>query len=330
MQNAFIIVIQVLMMAVYVLAGFALVKTGKVDANVSRSLSNILIYAVTPGVILNALQREYIAHEARSFVLALGLSLLSFCICIAAAHLLVRPGRCKDRTGMERFSLVMPNAGYIGIPLAQAVLGEAGAFFLTAYLVMFNLLLFSYGRFQLLSDGARRGGGAMPRAFSRESFSKSLINPATVSTVIGGVLYFCNFRLPAPLLGAVKGFAGLNSVLSMLLIGVFVSQTDLKSLPRFTRGFYLGALRLFALPLAVMGVLLFMDFSAFVPDAGMVKTAVVVAACTPVSVASSFMGELCGADNLHAVKLITLSTLISIFSMPVMLLVWDSLNALVR
>ena len=140
---------------------------------------------------------------------------------------------------------------------------------------------------------------------------------------IGGALYFLHIELPEVLLTVAQGFRGLNTVLSMLLVGIFISQADLRQVFCSMRGIVLALLRLVALPLVLMLLLAALDLSRFVPDGYLIKTTIVIAACAPTAVAASFMGELYGGDSIYAVRLIVLSTLMSVATMPLLLLIWE-------
>lgn len=321
MQNAFIVLQQVVVMVLIALIGYLLVRGKKLDTRCTVSLSNILLYAVTPGVIISAMQREYDAAEAKALLVALLLAAGTHLLFILAARLLIRERSENQNIGVERFALVMSNSSYIGIPMVQAVLGEDGVFFLTAYLVAFNLCLYSYGRLMMIADSARRGLEQEPDF--KKSLQQCLINPATISVAVGVALYLLQIELPGVLLTVAQGFRGLNTVLSMLLVGIFISQADLKQVFCSARGIILALLRLVALPLVLMLLLAALDLSGFVPDGYLVKTTIVIAACAPTAVAASFMGELYGGDSIYAVRLIVLSTLMSVVSMPLMLLIWE-------
>ena len=131
MQNALIILQQVAVMVLIALIGYLLVRGRKLDPLCTVSLSNILLYAVTPGVIISAMQREYDAAEAGALLTALLLAAGTHLIFILLARLLIRERSGNQNIGVERFALVMSNSSYIGIPMVQAVLGEDGVFFLT-------------------------------------------------------------------------------------------------------------------------------------------------------------------------------------------------------
>lgn len=314
-------------MAIIVVCGYLLVRLGKLSTGASKSFSNILIYVVTPCIIINSMQREFVPEQAKVLLLSLLLSAMAFAVFILTAQLLLRRGRERESIGVERFALCMPNAGYVGIPLVSAVLGEDGVFLLTAYLVVFNLLMFSYGRFQLTRDGA---GQASSRAgISRAMARQCLVNPATVSVAAGAGLYLLNIRLPSVLGAAVSTFADLNLVLSMLLLGIFISQTEVRKILAIPRAYLVALFRLVVTPIVVMLILLVIDVSWFASDPYLCRTTIVILSATPSAVATSFMAELSGADSLYGSKLVIVSTLLSVVTMPCVLLLWEFILKLI-
>lgn len=329
-ENVWIVVNQVLIMSIIVMVGFVLVRFGKLSPGVTVSMSNLLIYAVLPCVIIGTMQRDFQPDEALLLLFSALLAALAYFIFILIAQLFLRRSK-RQNTGVERFALVQPNTGYIGIPLVQAVLGKDGVFLLTAYIVLFNLIAFSYGRYQLSCDGEERGLAKAVRPLSAESIRRSLVNPASVSVAIGLTLYLLNLRLPDVLLSTMDALSGLNSVISMLLIGIFLTQIDVHSLfqaSRLWRVLLISLLRLIVLPFILMLVLAALDMSWLGANEDLLKTTIVIAASTPVAVAASFMAELYGGDNLYGANLAVVSTILSVVTMPLMILLWTVLSAI--
>ena len=51
----------------------------------------------------------------------------------------------KIRIPVEKIALIYSNSGFIGLPLINGVIGQEGVFYMTAYLTVFNLLLWTHG-----------------------------------------------------------------------------------------------------------------------------------------------------------------------------------------
>jgi predicted permease len=123
MQLAFLLAQQVTVMFLLLLVGVALTRFGKMDADGLRYVSNILLYAVTPCLLIDAFQTPFSEEKYRGVLLAVGLSVLSHAVSIALNRWALLRGDGPPAV-VERFSAVYTNAGYMGVPLVQAVFGD--------------------------------------------------------------------------------------------------------------------------------------------------------------------------------------------------------------
>ena len=93
-----------------------------------RQFSNFVLEIVTPVLVVNAYADvEYESRLVVNMLWTFLLAAVSYVVFIAAVYLLVRqkPGR---ETEIERFSAIYSNCGFMGIPLASAILGNEGVF----------------------------------------------------------------------------------------------------------------------------------------------------------------------------------------------------------
>lgn len=316
-------------MSLIAAVGCLMVKTGMLSTLASKSLSNLLLYFITPCVIFTSLQRDYLPSEGRLFFIMLLLSAGSFTLYIVCTQLLF-PRKKKGLVGGFRVAVVLPNAGYLGIPLVQAVLGADGVFLLSAFMVCFQLLVFSYARFQLQKDAQELGEEAVPLRVDGAMIRQCILNPGTLSVLLGAVFYFAQIRLPGIVMQVAESVAPLNSVISMLLIGMFIAQSKLPELFAFPIGYLVSAVRLLLYPLLTMGALLLLPLSALVGEEGarLLSTTLIIIASTPSAVAASFLAELYGANYLYGTRYVVLTTLISVLTMPLMLMLWETLFAI--
>ena len=125
--------------------GFACNKTRLLTETSIKGMVNVLILIVTPCLIVHSFQE----HEFRSDLLvglgwAFAFSVLSPALGMIASYLLIRKDDVSQRSVL-RCSMVFSNAGFMGIPLEYALLGSDGVFYGVAYVVVFNLLFWSWG-----------------------------------------------------------------------------------------------------------------------------------------------------------------------------------------
>ena len=100
-----------------------------------------------------------------------------------------------------------------------------------------------------------------------------------------------------------------------MVIGVYLAQTDLKTLLTTKSVYTVGLVRLIVIPLVVL-LAFWLVPQAYSP----IKTAVFIAISCPVGANVAVYAELHGKDYSHAVKTVTSSSLFSILTMPLLIM----------
>ena len=110
---------QTIIMFALMLLGLLLSRRGMINEQGSRDLSNVLLYAVIPCVILRSYMSEFSTEKLRAMGLSALIAVIAFAASIAVAYL-----TCGTRHRIENFAVAFGNAGFIGIPLVTAVFGR--------------------------------------------------------------------------------------------------------------------------------------------------------------------------------------------------------------
>ena len=79
----------------------------------------------------------------------------------------------REDWSLERFSAVYSNCGFIGIPLIRGIYGDEGVLYLTAYITLFNILVWTHGYM------------TMKESHELKTFFKSLRSPSVAAVFIG-------------------------------------------------------------------------------------------------------------------------------------------------
>ncbi|WP_407383769.1 AEC family transporter [Ruminococcus sp.] len=288
---------QVLVLFILIAVGALLTKVGLITEAGSRTMTDVVLYAVTPCVIINAFQREYRPELLGGLLTALLAAFLTLLASVLLAELLYRKKEI-DRGVVLKFSVVFSNCGFMALPLQQAVLGEDGVFYGAAYVAMFNIFMWTYGLI------------AMSRRTEWKAALRAVCNPGIIGTVIGVVLFIFSVRLPAVLLSPVQMLAALNTPVPMLVIGYHLVHADLRRVLKDKDAYLAMALRLIVIPLAVMGVMLALRIDA------VVTVATVIAVSSPVAAFTTMMATKYGRDTELSAGIVSASALFSLVTMP--------------
>lgn len=289
---------QTIVMGLYMAAGYILLKTGKITEGGSRILANLLLWLIIPCVLIRAFCVPFSAGQLRLLGQSFLLATLAMGISIALSVLLLR------KRPLECFATSFSNAGFIGIPLVTAALGEQAVFFLCGLLVWVNLLQWTWGTAVMRGERVSVSPGAL------------LHNPFVIATLIG-LFLFCTglgARLPAVISKTMDGIAGLNGPLAMLVLGVYLAQTRLGKLFTTPRLYLLSLIRLWVIPLVTLAVFCLLPFET---DA---RLAVLIAASTPIGANAAVYAQLYDADYPYACQMVALCTLVSLVLLPLFML----------
>ena len=291
---------QIVVMFVIISAGILCSRFGVIDHEKSRTLSDVILKVVTPALIISSFQTEFTAEAVRGLYGSLLLGAVSFAISILVPTWMIKRSGEYDYV-VARFSCMYPNCGFIGIPLAYGVFGREGVFYINAFAVIFNLLVYSHGVYIMSSSGCR--------------FSwKRLVSPGIIGVIIGLFLFIMRWKLPYVVLRPMEMLADMNTPLAMLVAGVSMAGTDLAGVLKAPGVLRLSVYRLILIP----G--LFILASRFIPLPEMVRMTGVLAASCPAAAIGILFSLQYGRDEVYASRLFAMTTILSIVTVPLM--VW--------
>ena len=190
--------------------GFFLWRRRMLSGQGTEDIGKLLTSAVIPVILLNSLWGEKTAEKTALLLQSAVASALLMALSVALAALLF------SRDGVSCFSAAFSNAGFIGIPLVQSVLGGDAAFLISAMIVMIGLLQYTVGLFMITGDRGKMKAGAV------------LKNPVVLSVALGVLLYAANIPKPALAASLFSTVGSINTPLVMLLLGAYLAKTDLK------------------------------------------------------------------------------------------------------
>lgn len=296
---------QVSIMFGLIALGWVAFRVRWIGADALKGMTNLLLYLVSPAVIIQAFQRDFNPDQLRTVGIVFALDVASFAITIAVARMLFSRRLIPDTAKriVLRFGTVYSNAGFIGIPLAQALLGDDGVFYAVAYIAAFTVFVWTHG--------ASLFGGEEDPLMAR--IKRVLINPNIVAIALALACYLFSLHIPSPLSDVLGYLASMNTPLSMIVIGVTLADFSLHTV--FTdKLVWLGALaRNLVVPL------LFVVLLWPLPIDHVARLAILISVSAPVGAFLVIFSLRHERDPQFATRLLTLSTLLSLLTLPAVL-----------
>ena len=307
---ALIILQQIVIMSLYMLCGYLLYKKGKITEEGSKSIANLLPWAVIPSTLINSFLIEYSDEKMKLLMISFGMAALTLLIAAVLGFVFFR------NSGIECFAATFSNAGFIGIPLVQASIGSEGVFYLSGILILFNLLQWTYGIWLLLRRREEKSSDAQS-----PSLKSIILSPIVLSALAGILLFVTNTgsKLPPVFTSFIGGLVHLNAPLAMIVLGIYLARTKISALFTTKRLYLVSAVRLLVIPLVT--VLVFMLFPVSTP----IRMTMLIAGAAPVGANVAVYSQLYDADYGYACQTVTQSTLFSIITMPVIIWIAERL-----
>ena len=315
MGNVFAVAQQVAILFVLIGFGATLRKLKFLSDAAIEGMVSLLILFVTPCLIVDVFQRPFDSAMLKGLGVAFVIAVLGHVAVIALAYACVRH-RDENVRRPLMLAAVFSNAGFMGIPLEQAILGDRGVFFGAVYIVVFNLFMWSWG-YNVMKKAEVRGKkdeAGKPHPSSPIPLT-SFLNPGTIGIALGLPLFFLSVRLPEAVGEPIHQLANLNTPLAMIIIGYCLANARMGRVLR-TGGVYVAtAIRLVAYPLLIVAALY--PFRGQLDRDMMLATT--IAASAPVAAMVSMFSAKFGRDVDTSVAMVSGTTLLSILTMPVVI-----------
>ena len=303
MELALITAQQVVVLFLLIGTGVLAVKTGVLRPEHKQALSNLLVYIVVPAMIVNSYRMEFSAEILRNLLAAFGMSALA--ILAGTVITLLLTARKKDsRTPIFRFACIFSNAAYMGFPLISALFGSEGLLYASAFVTVFNILLWTMGY------------GFVSGSSSPKEVVRSLVRTPVLYAVIAGLaVYLLQIPIPNLIAQPLELLAGMNTPLSMMITGMLIAAGSVKSIVTDVHIWKLAAVRMVLIPAVCLALFSLLGFH------GTAAQVVVLLECCPAAAITSVFAVQFGHDESFAAGSVVLTTLLSIVVLPLCALV---------
>jgi len=292
---------QIILMFILMAVGLLTNKLGFMHGQTATDLTNILLYIVSPCLIVNAFEQRFSASRLQALAMVMLGILLTYAVMVLVTNLVFKRVADTNLQRIMRFGSVYSNAGFMGVPLASALFGSTGVFFAVASLAGFNLFCWTHG-IALFTP---------KRSDDRHvNWRQILLNPNIVAIVVGLIIFVSAVHLPSLLNQTITDVSSINTPLSMIVIGNSLAAVKLNRQTLNPRLWWPLLLRNLLFPITNILIL-----RAFGVSGIPLYTTVLMAACPVAGNVVLFTLKAHG-DTTPAVTLMSLSTILCMGTIP--------------
>ncbi|MCK4699717.1 MAG: AEC family transporter [Bacteroidales bacterium] len=308
---------QVFILIILGLIGVIASKTGLINEPVKQGLSGIIFNITLPLLILNSLSDMELTGEV------LFNSLLVILFSFLALALLYLTGTISSRimslnrraTSIHVIHTMFGNIVFLGFPLIHVLFGNKGLLFAMLFHLCSNTMQWTFGVYLLAAEQKQNILAGL----------KKLINPNTLAFFLGLILMSLDWSIPVVFKKSLGGLGNTSLYLSMLYIGAVLSETTIQSLIGKFRVFILSINKLILSPVLILLIIsAILNITGLEMDA-IALSVIIMQSAMPCMVIIIIMAKKYGADDVHASQNVLTSTLLSVFTLPIILLLLEKI-----
>lgn len=294
---------QMIIMFLLMSVGFVGSKIGMITEETSKRLSAIVVNIANPAMILvSGISDERM--EGRELLSLTVVILAIYAVLLLLAYLLPVLLRVDPKSrGVYQAMTVFSNIGFMGYPIIAALYGSSAILYGALYSIPFNILIYTFG----VSALRKKENGEEKKKLSL----KEVLNIGVIMSIISLILYLWQIRVPGFLTDTLNYLGNLTAPLSMMVIGASMTSISLRELFTDVRLLLFSLIKLLLIP--VFGMLLIRQ----VVTNEVICGVFMIMLATPAGSMTAMLAQEYDGDYETASRGVTLTTLLSVITMPV-------------
>ena len=302
-MDVMVVINQMLQLFIIIGLGYFMQKKKILNDEINSKLNYIVISITTPAMIFSSVCTTTI-DDKNMVIYTLIVATAVYIALPIISFLLVKIMRIPMRQkGLYMFMTIFSNIGFMGFPIMKALFGNDAVFYTSLFNILFILAVFTLGVI-LINYGNNVRMKLDP---------KNLLSPGVVSSIIAVFIYFLEIPIPGVLANCFEMVGDMTTPLAMMIIGATLANIELKSLFTELRLYYFTVVKQVILPIVVFPIIAF-----FIRDP-LIQGITLVNIAMPVGNSAVLFAKQYGGDVELAAKSIFITTLVSVFTIPLVI-----------
>ena len=304
------VISQVLVIFILIALGFLCFKLKIATKESASFLSSFTMKVTLPCLMLSSFFRPFSRELLRDAGIVLAIAFAAYALAFLIAWGYPRMLRMKGpERGVHRYALIVPNSGFMGVPVVEGFLGSFYLFHVAVFNVPLTLLGFSIGLWLI----AKEKGKTTTLSW------KLFTNPPLLATVIGFFVFLFSVPFPAPLEQSIRLVGGTTTPLVMVIIGISIAQADMRRMLGRWQIYLTSFMRLFIFPALIALLCILVGVS------GNLSILLVLLVAMPVASSTAVIAAVYDVAVEEASSVIVFSTLLSMITIPLTILALNHL-----
>ena len=287
-----------------ILVGVYGAKKKIITPQINKGLIDILIQITLPFMILSSFIFTYDDAIKSNAIKTFYYSFVAYIIMIIVSHLLLFPIK-NDKKTVLHFANVFTNTGYVGFPILNSIYGTEGIVYGSIFNMFFVIFVWTYGIILYK--------GSFQKSELKKELKKILLNPSIIAVCVGVIIMIFNIQLPGAMLLSIRSIGNITGPLSMIIIGVIISDVNIKEYIKDWTIYYGVTTKLIFMPFIIYLI------SLLTVEPSKAVNTVIIMTAMPASAMTSILAESFDKEKEYASIIVSVTTLFSLITVPMLL-----------
>lgn len=305
----------ILVIVMMISVGIIISRRNWLDDRTSSFIARLVVTIALPSYLILNFAKDYDRAKLISILPGLPIPFILILIANVIALLLVKIVKVPiGRQGTFRALFSFSNAIFIGMPVNVMVFGNESIPYVFLFFIANTSLFWLIGAYLVAKDGALIIGNSNHKMFSIEGV-KRIFSPPLIGFLVAIVLILLNIKIP-DFLQIFLGYLGsLSTPLSLIFIGIVISNVRATDFSHKKSLLTMALLRATLLPI----LMLFFVKNLNLPL--LMKKVLVIQSAMPSTSQPPIIAAAYGADAEYAGVGVTLSTVLSVVTIPIYIII---------
>lgn len=285
-----------LQIIILVAVGFFITKIGLFSAKARSDMTNVVIYVILPCNIFHSFETGMTTSLLGQSAIVFGIAFAVQLLYLALNPILYRRFP-KERRVIMQYATICNNAGFMGLPVIETVFGATGVLYGAIVLIPIRLFMWTFGL------------SLFTKSDKKQQFKRLATHPCIWAVILGFAYLFSPVRLPGFMSSSINLIGSITTPLAMIIVGSILTEIKFKTV--FSKAtLYFSFIRLVAIPGSIFAILKLFGADPIVAGVS------VLSAAMPAALITAMLAQKYGQDSEFASKLIFVSTLLSLVTLP--------------
>lgn len=301
----------VLTIVIMISIGYVLTEKKWFNEEISRVFAKLVTNVALPALMISDLMGSFTRDKLESLSKGLMAPFLSIAVCYVISVLVSKILKVqKSREGTFQSMFFNSNTIFIGLPVNLALFGNKSMPYVLLYYIANTTFFWTLGVYCISKDTPGEHGSILSKATI-----KRIISPPLLGFIAAVILILLKIELPPFIMNTCKYLGSLTTPLSMIFIGISIHSVKLKELKIDKDVLGVLAGRFLVCPLIMFIMLILM------PMPELMKKVFIMQSAMPVMTNAPIIAKVYGADSNYAAVMVTLSTILSMITIPIFMFV---------